>query len=311
MDEDYNSLSREELLHILDEDSIDLARRMKAREALTRLDRKKPEKPKWGWQPTIGFAALFLTVVGWFITPWIKQHFFPDRAAPLVSSVAATKPTLPRQTVVMLPPETTSTTDSAIAAPHHATPHLPPSRAVSMAGNINQGPSSVSQIGNGNTLTVNNPVHDGDEPLLVAQADAISLINQFAPAVADAFSHIQLYREMPSLQKFPEVVTWHVGGIRKGFDLKYRSELHQKLLKARDELMGQITSVPPPPVANRDLIYSTPAEGIEVIPENGEAKLYDLCILLEEMQREHNLPITFPANSIRDRVHPPAQFPAH
>lgn len=140
--------------------------------------------------------------------------------------------------------------------------------------------------------------------VVAIQADATRLINHLTETVADAYRDQEYWTHPPPSIR-PDIARWHLQRVIAEFDENYRGQYQQEIMKVYGELMGQLKIVPEPPpgMRKRDQIYARVEEGTPVRPAQGEEQLDDLCVLLEEMQKENNLTPTCSFSAIITKLH--------
>jgi hypothetical protein len=154
--------------------------------------------------------------------------------------------------------------------------------------------------------TVNNFVSPGNDEVMKVRVMAVGLINSLERSIASAYQSRAIWTERGEKEpdRFPtRIVSWHLEGITKGFDREYQSEYRAKIVEVRQKLEDHMASPPRPFIGpSRYYLYQV-EDGIPVPPQRAEAQLYDLCSLLTEMEKENNLPITFPGDSLENKLH--------
>jgi hypothetical protein len=154
--------------------------------------------------------------------------------------------------------------------------------------------------------TVNNFGPPGNDEVMRVRVMAVGLINSLERSIADAYQDRAFWTELGQKQpdKYPQrIVSWHLEGITTGFDREYQSEYRVKIVEVRHKLEEHTANPPPPFIGRSRYSLYRIEDGIPVPPQRAEAQLYDLCSLLTQMEQENKLPVTFPGDSIENKVH--------
>jgi len=156
-----------------------------------------------------------------------------------------------------------------------------------------------------NNPTVNNFASPGSDDVMNVRVMAVGLINNLERSIANAYHSRAIWTERGEKEpdKFPQrLVSWHLEGITTGFTREYESEFKAKVVEVRKKLEDHISNPPRPFIGpSRYYLYEVD-DGIPCPPERAEARLYDLGTLLTEMEKENNLPITFPGDAIERKL---------
>lgn len=174
-----------------------------------------------------------------------------------------------------------------------------------VGGSITQGPCSNLQIGGQNNQASTNCAPP-DPTLLAAIEEATSLVNRMTETlVIDYQEQATWFSRLPSGPTTSStklsVAQVHLNGIVDGFDREYRETYEPQVKNVYPKLMGHLKSVPPVwGGLPRDEKYDRKFLGGG--PGLGEDKVYDLCRLLTEVQKENNLPSTCSVAAIFDRL---------
>jgi hypothetical protein len=144
--------------------------------------------------------------------------------------------------------------------------------------------------------------------VISVQTDALSLIKRYSESVAEAYSQKRSWID-PTRNLDRASIPFHIQGVDKEFNQKYRKFYESEVLKVEGELLGQIKQVPPVPTGfpERDRLYLLRSDSV-VSPENSEGQILDICSLLSQMQRENSLPITCSEEDLKYKFHPD-QYP--
>jgi hypothetical protein len=153
--------------------------------------------------------------------------------------------------------------------------------------------------------TVNNFASPASDDVMNVRVMAVGLINNLERSIANACHSRAVWTERGEKEpdKFPQrLVSWHLEGITTGFTGEYESEFKAKVVEVRKKLEDHISNPPRPFIGpSRYYLYEVD-DGIPCPPERAEARLYDLVTLLTEMEKENNLPITFPGDAIERKL---------
>jgi hypothetical protein len=145
--------------------------------------------------------------------------------------------------------------------------------------------------------TVNNFASPGRDDVMNVRVMAVGLINKIERSIANAYHDRAIWTERGEKEpvKFPQrIVSWHLEGVTTGFTREYESEFKAKVVEVRQKLEDHIANPPRPFIGpSRYYLYEID-DGMPCPQQRAEARLYDLVTLLTEMEKESNLPITFP-----------------
>jgi hypothetical protein len=141
-----------------------------------------------------------------------------------------------------------------------------------------------------NTLKAATPQATMDSTVI--QRDTMSLINRLEESVKNAFRDRKTWQQRSdSGITMPHIAQWHISSINREFSDAYQSEYQTDVARMYHELIRHIVN-PPPVVAGPPRDYAYTHTDLPVPPEGAELKLYDLCVLLAEFEKENNLSIT-------------------